>query len=436
MQTTTLHKDKYYLLKCGIVIAIFAFIILMIHKPMDLISDDQYNLDLGVNFSNVFEYIRDRYYHIGKFLCDGMAFLLYCIPFRVWKVLDTAVYVAILLLIWDMFTDRSIKMLAVTAAGVIMFPIVRYMSSAGYIMTSTNYIYTVLALLLAYVPLIRALHARKASVPHYILSVLGLIYASNQDQSGVISIGGFFLIGAVYLWNWKKEGNGKAKSIFRLALVYFALALAAYIFMFTTPGHLDRMNSTVEMETWLPQFAEWSTGYKFYRGMTSTFANIFYQRPTLFVWFCYLILITVFFENRKRAIIPAILLATVLSCSALDYNMFIRFYDYTVGLPELVSVTENPVPLILAIAIFVLMILSVLSLYKSNRRLCIELMILNILGFGSRFMMGFSATIFASSYRTFTYQLICFLICDVLMVGQVINSFFKLNTNYNLLLPG
>ena len=130
----------------------------------------------------------------------------------------------------------------------------------------------------------------------------------------------------------------------------------------------------------------------------------------------------VFFENRKKVMIPVALLVTVLACSALDYNIFIRFYDYTVGLPELVSVTENPVPLILAVAIFVLMILSVLSLYKSNRRLCIELMVLNILGFGSRFMMGFSATIFASSYRTFTLQLICFLICDVLMVGRVMES--------------
>ena len=120
--------------------------------------------------------------------------------------------------------------------------------------------------------------------------------------------------------------------------------------------------------------------------------------------------------------IPVALLVTVLACSALDYNMFIRFYDYTVGLPELVPVTENPVSLILAIAIFILMILSVLSLYKTNRKLCIELMVLNILGFGSRFMMGFSATLFASSYRTFTLQLICFLICDVLMVGRVMES--------------
>lgn len=128
----------------------------------------------------------------------------------------------------------------------------------------------------------------------------------------------------------------------------------------------------------------------------------------------------VFFENRKKVMLPVALLVTVLVCSALDYSIFIRFYDYTVGLPELVSVKENPAPLIVAIAIFILMILSVLSLYKTNRKLCIELMILNILGFGSRFMMGFSATLFASSYRTFTLQLICLLICDVLMVGRVL----------------
>ena len=165
---------------------------------------------------------------------------------------------------------------------------------------------------------------------------------------------------------------------------------------------------------------DWTIADKVYHGITTTFANIFYQRPTLFLWFCYLMVAVVFFENRKIVMIPVALLVTVLACSALDYNIFIRFYDYTIGLPELVSVKENPAPLIVAVAIFILMILSVLSLYKTNRKLCIALMILNILGFGSRFMMGFSATIFASSYRTFTLQLICFLVSDVLMVGRVL----------------
>ena len=99
-----------------------------------------------------------------------------------------------LLLIWDMFTDRTIKMLAVTATGIYLFPITHYMSSAGYIMTTTNYIYPVIALLFAYEPVVRAMQVRRVTIVLYTLSVLGLIYASNQDQSGVVSIGGFFLI--------------------------------------------------------------------------------------------------------------------------------------------------------------------------------------------------------------------------------------------------
>ncbi len=422
MSTSLRQKDRYYWLGFALALAIFTFVILMIHKSMYIISDDMVNLDLGVNYSNVFSYIQDRYYHIGKFLCDGLAFVLYCIPFKLWKILDTLAYVAMLLLIWDMFTDRSIKMLAVTATCICLFPITHYMSSAGYIMTTTNYIYPVIALLFAYAPVVKTMQGRRVCIIHYVLSILGLIYASNQDQSGVVSIGGFFLISAVYLWNWKKEGVASSKSIFKLSLIYLALALAAYIFMFTTPGHLERMSSTVEMERWFPQYADWTIADKVYHGVTTTFANIFYQRPTLFLWFCYLMVVVVFFENRRRVMLPVALLVTVLACSALDYSMFIRFYDYTVGLPELVPVTENLASLILAVAIFILMILSVLSLYKTNRKLCIELMVLNILGFGSRFMMGFSATLFASSYRTFTLQLICFLICDVLMVGRVLEN--------------
>lgn len=51
--------------------------------------------------------------------------------------------------------------------------------------------------------------------------------------------------------------------------------------------------------------------------------------------------------------------------SALDY-------DYTGGLPGLVSVKESPILLIIATVIFILMILSVISLYKINRKFCIK----------------------------------------------------------------
>ena len=51
--------------------------------------------------------------------------------------------------------------------------------------------------------------------------------------------------------------------------------------------------------------------------------------------------------------------------SALDY-------DYTGGLLGLVSFKENPILLIIATVIFILMILSVISLYKTNRKFCIK----------------------------------------------------------------
>lgn len=419
MDNSLRQKDKYYWLKCVIVAVVFAAVILLIHKPMDIISDDAVHVGSGIKISGLFEFMRARVYGVGRFLTDAAGYIGLCMPFRVWKCLDTLIYVAILLVIWDLFTDRSVGMLVVTAAGICMFPITHYLSSAGYVMTTANYIYPLLALLIGFAPVIRTIRDRRVHVIHHAAAVLGIIFASNQDQSAVIAIGGFLLIAVASPLLVSKEDR---KRVLRITIIYLAVAVISYAIMFLTPGHMSRMGDTTEMERWLPQYADWGFGTKVCEGLATTFANIFFQRPTLFMWFCYLILITVFIENRSRTVIPALLLAVVLACSALDYSWFIRFYDHTLGLPDLVPLSENPLPFIISMVIFILMILSVLSLYKTNRKLCITLVILNILGFGSRFMMGFSATLFASSYRTFTFQLFCFLICDVVMINRILKK--------------
>ncbi len=410
---------EYFL--AAMVFIVFLIIIYRIHIPMEIVSDDAYNLEHGLNRSNVFEWIRDRFYSNGKFLTDGAALLLYLIPFNAWKVLDTLVYGVILFMLWRLFTDRSVVMLAICAGLEAAFPIFFLMRSAGYIATSANYVYAVAALLLGMAPLVRTIRREGVSVLLFVLSLMGIIFSSNQDQTAMIAIGGFLMTGILYFLKNKAHGKGLYRRVLAVSSVYFLISLAAYILMFLTPGHIARMKSTAEMEYYLPQFAGWSTGFKLYRGMATTFAWLFFSQPVLLRLFCLELLAVCCIRKTKAVIFPILLTAVLFVVSMQDSSHFVIVHEYAYYMPDLKPVQTDPGGLILSIVLLALMILSVLALWRSDRDLCAWLVILNILGFGSRFMMGFSATLYASSFRTFTPQLFCFMICCILLAGDFLD---------------
>ena len=370
--------------------------------------------------------MRDAFTSAGLFrayfITDGTAFLLYCFPLSFFKLFDTVVYGIMLMIVWKVFTDGSIRMLIASAIGIILFPVLTYLNSAGYIATTTNYIYPVIALFLAVMPLIYEIKQKTVIKAFYLLSVLGILYAANQDQTALVAIGVFLLTGIEYFWLWKQHNEDSDKRVMIVCVRYFVLAVAAYLLMLITLGHINRMNSTVEIEYWLPQYAYWGLGYKLYRGMATTVANLFFLQPALFIFFCLLLFVAVYLFNRRMAVIPAIMVGLLAFCRAIGEEFFVRYYDYSCAMPDLPSIRETPLPFAMSLTILVLLILSVLALVKANERLCFEVIIINILGFGSRIMMGLSATIYASSFRTFTVQLFCFLICSLLLLGEILKK--------------
>ncbi|MBQ6342118.1 MAG: hypothetical protein IJI41_03225 [Anaerolineaceae bacterium] len=402
----------------------FELLIYHIHSGMGIISDDAVNAAMDVNWSNVATFIKGRFFSNGKFITDGLAFLLYCLPFNTWKLIDTLIYGVLLFLLWYMFTDHTNKMLFLSSVFLVLFPISQYMSSAGYINTTTVYVYTIVGLLLGILPVVmtsHSVHTHSRIHTHlYLLSIFGLIYTSNQDQTGIIAIGFFFMTGLLNLYKWKIEHKVEYQRLFKLCSIYFISSLILYILSFMTPGHLNRMKDTGEMMFWLPEYANWSFFYKVYKGISTTFANIFFLQPTVFQFYCVVLLILVFILKREYVIFPAILNSILLSIRILDQERFIIYHSYSCGLPDLIPPDKDPSAILLSLIIFLLLIASVLSLWKPERDLCIYLIILNILGFGSRFMMGFSATIYASSYRTFTAQLFTFIIGEILLSNRII----------------
>lgn len=402
------------------ILLVYEVLVYCIHIPMGIVSDDAYHLEHGVLAENLFELIRGRFFSNGRFLTDGAAFFAYHLPFSVWKILDTCMYGILLILIWRMFTDRSKEMLFICAGNLLLLPIYTLLRSAGYIATSTNYIYTFVALLVGAFPVIKCMRHERCHAAFYLFSLSGIIYTCNQDQMGVLCVGAFFFISAVYLVRWIRD---QRKADFRVLLHgagYLLISLLVFGLMFLVPGHIERMKSTAEMEAYLPVYAEWSTGYKLYRGAATTFAWLFYSRQALLLLFCLSLLAAVYVWNRKMVVFPALLLLLVTGVQEIDSECFVIVHEYAYHMPDLQEISTHPQGIIVSSLIFLLMILSAAALWGGCRDLCVSLFILNILGFGSRFMMGFSATIYASSFRTFTAQLLLLAICNILAAGKIL----------------
>lgn len=402
------------------VFALFALLIFLIHLPMEIVSDDLVNMEEQVMLSGLPKKWYFLFLFNGRFLTDGLAWFFYCVPYILWKMFDTVVWCILLVLIRRLFTDRSFRMLVVCAVLVLLFPILRYMASAGYIATMTNYIYTMTAMLIGITPVVKKVRKEMVSKKEIVLAALFLIYAENHDQTAMVAMGAFFLTGVLFFAEWKKNASEESRQSFRFCLRFLIYALIVYVLMYITPGHLYRIQIGDIYPYWLPGYETWPIWEKVWRGVATTFANLFFVQPVVFRVFCGLLIFLLLKNGAKKT--AAALGFLLLGTAILEPDWFVIYYEYAVGMPDLHEIAYSPLGAIVSLCFFAVLILSVLQIRKADRDLGDRLFLLNILGFGSRFMMGLSSTLYLSSFRTFTAQLFCFIICDVLLAGKILGT--------------
>lgn len=426
-------KNKYLLLY-----SIFFIFIFIKHLPMGYISDDKMNIQYLQDLS-IFQFISQRFFENGRFLTDGLAYICYHIPLMIWKIIDSLVYLLLLKLIAYEFTDNSFADTLVVSLTVLLFPF-SYLKSAGYIATSTNYIYTLLCMLIAILPIIGYVkYDKKPSFFLYVLITPVIIYLSNQEQYAITLILGLMLYISYCLI---QQTNSVTPAIWQKGIkasVYpFILTIISFAVMFAVPGHLRRLSSTSEWEFWLPQYGEWSVFTKIYKGYTSTVANLFYQRQNHILILCLAIASAAFLCRRRLSaaskVISTFPLAALILIKAIGYKAFVKSYDYTNILKEIPNLSNGIMPkitLLLSIMIVLSIFTSVIMIVEDNSKKALILLLL-LLAAISREMMGFSGTIYASSNRTF----IIFSFFAVISALILANSSEKKDNVYQILIPG
>lgn len=388
-----------------LIFAIFALLMLYAHLPLPFCGDDAYLLPL-VGVRSIPAHFAELFRYNGKIFTDFLAFLFYHLPYTVWKVWNVGVFVAVALLMTRLFTDGSARGALWVCLCIGLFPL-GYLGTAGYIATCTNYLYPLCGLLFIALQL-KAL-CKGAKPWRQLFSLPVMAYVLNQDQAACILVGGLFLF-LLY------AAKTKICDV-RWAMGYFAVALFGYGVMFCLPGHLNRMTDTLEMELYLPDYVNWSLGKKLYHGYTSTVANVFFHHNTIpILLFALLFLVSL---RDKRLLSRLAGLIPLLGFSGLTIFHKSRFLVYHFDMPELRPLTEKAglCGFVFAAVCLICMVFTVLRCTRGHTRA--TLLGLMVLGGGSRVMMGFSATLYASQFRTFTYLFFCLLAMCLVLLQQL-----------------
>lgn len=402
------HQREYFIKL--LILCLFAYLLYLIHIPYELVSDDEVVANT-ISSQTLWGNFLDRWHYNGRIFTDVLANLFYRMPLSVWKVFDIFVYVAIASLISKIFTPNAWSDLLTVCAMVLLFPM-NYLDSAGYIASSTNYVYPVACLLCVLYLLCRIRKRERIVWLQYPLTVLCILYLTNHDQSAMVLLGGLLLY-LLYCIATKAE-----KAILKSTIFWFALSALCYLFMFLIPGHLYRMTDTTEMEYWFPQYADWSFFKKIYHGFSTTAANFLFSEEKLFFLFALLVFLLSLSQNaRYKKGIALIPLAVMLVSHYTGTEEWIVFFPYSCGMPDLLPLSESIVPFLTAGIAVGSLFYTVWGCMKNQSRKYLTLLLL-ILAAGSREMMGFSATLYASSFRTFTFFLYALLACCLLILQE------------------
>lgn len=402
-------NEKQYL-----IYILFSAAVFCMHLPMAYFNDDLSFLR-SMESTSLPGYLLSRFYENGKILTDGLAGVFLQLPMMVWKVFDTVVYLLIAVLIVRNFTEGTWQDTLTVCLLLWLFPF-WYLSTAGWIATTANYLYPVLCLLTV-IDLLRGMRSgKRIRVWEYLLGGLAIVYAANQDQAAAILIGGLLLYLCYAVFT-----KADKKSIFRIAAVLL-FSLASYLILFFLPGHINRMSDTAEMERWLPEYANWSLLTKLYHGYTSTVACLFFHDVKLFDLFCLLLfLLSVSTPGVIPKIAGGVPLGAILVIHLMGKDKFVIYPSYAGGMPELLPLScgwKAAVVLLLTLLVIGCGVFTICKCVKDRSKKWLLLLLL-VLSAGSREMMCLSATLYASHARTFTYLVYGLLLCDLIILNEL-----------------
>ena len=305
---------------------------------------------------------------------------------------------------------------------ILIYPIV-LMNGAGWAATTINYMWPLATGLFALIPIRKIWDEEKIKFWQYPLYIIAMIFATNQEQVCAILLGTYLLFTVFLIM--------KNKKIHPFMIVQTLIVIASLIFILTCPGNAARTET--EIQNQFKDFEMLTVLDKIGLGLTSTMGLIIKNGNIVFTLMSMLIAVNIFLNYKEKlyrvvALVPVFSVLT-LSYFILNINEVFPYFATLRGIlvKEDIILTAgncnnlfNVVPVMFAYINFICIIMSLLLVFKNLKNNMALLVFL--IGFASRLIMGFSPTVFLSGERTMIFFEFAMIIVSILIWQEIIKK--------------
>ena len=410
---------------------IFFIIMLILHINTNRFRDDQDVFGIALKNKTMFEYLSMRWnIWTSRMFLEFFEVTMNYINICYWKVINSFLYTLIAYSASKLFTKQTLKENIIVCVSFLLFPFI-IMWSAGWISTTINYVWTCALGMYAMTILKDEYNNNKVSIIRYILAFLALLFAVNQEQMCCVILA----CSLVSLFVFKKESKKN-----KWPIIMLIISVISFIVIILCPG--NKLRTIAEINTWFPEFKNYGLLSKTYLGIIPT-VDLLLKNNILIIVLLSVLSIGFCLKNKNNinkyislTTLSFVSLLTIFKPIIIDsfsgMEKLFDYFSYTAYPSYKLENFSSLIPLGIAIAMALIILYLVYAYFDKQKLLGVFVL---LLGLGTRFMMGFSPTVFVSGERTsfFLYTSIIIIILKVIIDQSKSNS-KKLNLSYIVLI--
>lgn len=383
----------------------FFVLVFALHVVMGFNGDD-IKFAKVLSSSGLLDYLTFRYHNwSSRLVIESVLVILARQNMIVWKVLDCIVSTVGVYYVVKLVNKSGSHHIAFL--GVLLFLMYPFheMASAGWISTTLNYSWCFSLGVIGLVPLIDRICGCDTHKIVYPISFAALLFAVNQEQSCAV----IFALGVLYMV--------RMRELEWYNVFVIVLSFASLVFILTCPGNSVRFAS--EIIAWYPEFAHFGILDKIYLGVVPTFGLLLEQK-IIFPLFYLVLSVMMYLKTKRRWLLyfNVFLIAGLVGVqtisdvsSILGFSLMLPVFDGFRAEALLWDIGALVVSLYLLLS-------SCVMLYLAFDRDIVALFVF-VLGFVSKFVIGFSPVVFVSGPRTMMFFYFALISLVLLMVSKL-----------------
>lgn len=399
-----LNERRFFLYFYLIALAIHLFL------PLNWGDDSIFNAEAVVGIT---EFLKGS----SRLLTDSMTYI-FCRWHILWRLFNPVILTVLIKSLTELIPTKSRRLTALIFGFTLIYPTM-IIVDAGFIATTVNYLWPITFAVIN-ILVFQKLYGGQRFNPIYLGTIPLLLYSLNMEMMSAVLTFVFILGCAMMIYNKKIRVFP-----FIQALISIGGLLVAYL------GNINGDNSRMvrEIGRYFPEYGELNIIEKLELGFSSTFYCMTMKlsfASAAFIAFTVFLAVTVFKYRKNIALRLTVLFPCVfavvfslISVTPLKDSGLITFFTGGMQNYKMSKAVYSfePVPDILFVIIAVCVLITVSILLKDKLEVLKAFLLLGT-GLGTRLIMGFSPTVWASGYRTFAIFIITMIIVAVMIADR------------------